>query len=396
MIGKAIKGKGARGLLEYLLNGERAKIIGGTLAGRTPRDIAAEIGAIRRLRPTLGKAILHLPVSAHPQDQTLSDQDWSDICHFLANGLGYEGCPMSFIRHHDTDHDHVHLVICRINAQGQTVSDSNDYRRIEALLRDVERTYHLHRVEQPGAGTKRKQQEQENNMNTQKDTLDPMLTSQTTEPISGTDADSGPGTDAPDLPIVAMAMSQPQPSSLSKRATDKYKRDKKRELLTPQYSEAMREAFGDQLRNIHQHTGGAVLYFDTPKAIRDSGSTVTAHHMGHKEAAQMLVRMAIAKKWSAVNFTGHPDFVRAAMLEALKSGLTVTPTDAAQAAMLAEVKAQLGIESVTLAGKPVQTSQLAAFRERRKEQGTLDPDYTPRDHHTPSHTQINKPSRRFG
>ncbi|MDP2163954.1 MAG: relaxase/mobilization nuclease domain-containing protein [Hydrogenophaga sp.] len=392
MIGKAIKGKGARGLLEYLLNGERATIIGGTLAGNTPRQMAAEIGAIRRLRPKLGKAILHLPLSAHPQDPTLSDHDWSDICHYVAQGLGYEGCPMKFIRHNDTDHDHVHMVICRINAQGQAISDSNDYRRIETLLRDVERKYRLRRVEQPGAGSTRNHRK-ETTMNTTHNTPAPDDgTADTPSNANDVQPDQGQGAEVIDLPVVAMTMTTPEPKHSSKRAADTYRREQRRELNTPQYTETMRELFGERLRNIHQHTGGAVLYFDKPKVIRDNGNSVTAHHMNHQEAAQMLVRMANVKKWKSVTFTGHPDFVRAAMLEALKSGLTVVPADVAQAGMLDEVKGQLCVESVTLAGKSVQPSQLAAFRERRKEQGALDPSYTPRQQNTPSRT----PGRRFG
>ena len=389
MIGKAIKGKGARGLLEYLLNGERATIIGGTLAGNTPRDMAAEIGAVRRLRPKLGKAILHLPMSAHPQDRTLSDQDWSDICHYVAHGLGYEGCPMKFIRHNDTNHDHVHMVICRINAQGQAISDSNDYRRIEALLRDVERKYRLHQVEQPGAGSKSNYRK-ETTMNTTHNT--PAPEDGATDALSNIEVETGQSAQVIELPVVAMTMTTPEPKHSSKRAADTYRREQRRELNTPQYTEAMRELFGDRLRNIHQHTGGAVLYFDNSKVIRDNGTSVTAHHMGHQEAAQMLVRMAKVKKWKSVTFTGHPDFVRAAMFEALKAGMTVVPADVLQAGMLDEVKGQLCIESVTLAGKSVQPSQLAAFRERRKSQGALDPNYTPRENNTPSHL----PGRRFG
>lgn len=389
MIGKAIKGKGARGLLEYLLNGDRATIIGGTLAGNTPRQMAAEIGAIRRLRPKLGKAILHLPLSAHPQDPTLSDHEWSDICHFVANGLGYEGCPMKFIRHNDTDHDHVHMVICRINADGQAISDSNDYHRIEALLRDVERKYRLRQVERPGAGSTRKHIKEipMNNPDNTKPQQDGAH-----DPEHNAEADHGHGAQIIDIPVVAMTMTQPEPKHSSNRAAEKYRREVRRELITPQYSQEMQALFGAQLRNIHQHTGGAVLYFDKPKVIRDNGNSVTAHHMSHQEAAQMLVSMAKVKKWKSVTFTGHPNFVRAAMLEALKSGLTVVPADVMQAGMLDEVKGQLCVESVTLAGKSVQPSQLAAFRERRKEQGALDPSYTPRQQNTPSHT----PGKRFG
>lgn len=383
MIGKAIKGRGARGLLEYLLNGARATTIGGTLAGSNPREMAAEIGAIRRLRPRMGKAILHLPISAHPKDRPLSDQDWNDIANYIAHGLGYEGCPMKFIRHNDTEHDHIHLVICRIDGQGKAVSDSNDYRRIETLLRDIERKYDLHRVEQPRAGGKEKHYYKENDMNTENNLP---AHDTTAEGTSAQHTETGESESAANasLPTWAMTMTEPQPANISKRATDKRRRELKREVLTSQYEQTMRQTFGSALNNIYQHTGGAVLYFaDKPKAIRDSGNEVTAHHMSNQEAAQLLVRMAQAKQWKSATFTGPPDFVRAAMQQALKAGLPVVPADEVQAALLEEVSNQNGIESVTQAGKPVQPLQLAAFREQRKRNGTLNPEYTPPKHTPP-------------
>ena len=72
--------------------------------------------------------------------------------------------------------------------------------------------------------------------------------------------DQGQGAEVIDLPVVAMTMTTPEPKHSSKRAVDTYRREQRRELNTPQYTEAMRELFGDRLRNIHQHTGGAVLY----------------------------------------------------------------------------------------------------------------------------------------
>ena len=67
MIGNLIKGRGARGLLDYLLAARDHKgklrpvvrLVGGTVAGRTPRQIAAEFDALHALRPRLGVHVLH-------------------------------------------------------------------------------------------------------------------------------------------------------------------------------------------------------------------------------------------------------------------------------------------------------------------------------------------------
>src|SRR3546814_6939287 len=68
MIGKLLKGRGARGLINYLLgthdhNGDerpRAEVIGGTLAGRNERELAAELRRFHPLRPHLGVPVAHM------------------------------------------------------------------------------------------------------------------------------------------------------------------------------------------------------------------------------------------------------------------------------------------------------------------------------------------------
>ena len=58
MIAKAVKGQGFRGALDYDLTKEQGKILDTNMAGVSPRELAAEFGEIRRLRPNLGKAVL--------------------------------------------------------------------------------------------------------------------------------------------------------------------------------------------------------------------------------------------------------------------------------------------------------------------------------------------------
>jgi hypothetical protein len=63
MIATISKGKGARGLLAYLVGDPklpRGIRVAGNMAGRTLRELAAEFGLVRKMRPTLGRAIAHV------------------------------------------------------------------------------------------------------------------------------------------------------------------------------------------------------------------------------------------------------------------------------------------------------------------------------------------------
>ena len=149
MIEKITKGKGARGLAEYLLaskdhNGDlrpRADIIGGTLAGRTARELAAEIGMLRRLRPNLQTAVGHVSLRVPEGDRPLSDQEWAAIGDRWPAEMGMDSyCTVCH-------GDHIHILFSRINSDGSVVSDSHDYRRGEAAVRKIEQEFGLVQVE---------------------------------------------------------------------------------------------------------------------------------------------------------------------------------------------------------------------------------------------------------
>ena len=145
MIAKAVKGTGFRGALAYDLAPEKGALLDTNMAGETPRELAAEFGAIRALRPTLGKAVLHVSLTAAPGEQ-LSDDQWREIGQRYLAGMGFSEHQYVLTRHTDTAHDHIHLVANRIGLDGQVVSDSRDYPRQEQLMREIEREYGLQEV----------------------------------------------------------------------------------------------------------------------------------------------------------------------------------------------------------------------------------------------------------
>ncbi len=149
MIEKIRKGKGARGLSEYLLakndhNGDirpRSDIIGGTLAGRTARELSAEIGMLRRMRPNLQTAVGHVSLRVPEGDRPLSDQEWTAIGDRWAAEMGMDSyCTVCH-------GDHIHIMFSRIISDGSVVSDSHDYRRGEAAVRKIEQEFGLVQVE---------------------------------------------------------------------------------------------------------------------------------------------------------------------------------------------------------------------------------------------------------
>jgi hypothetical protein len=145
MIAKAVKGRGFRGALEYDLGKEHGRVIDTNMNGNGPRELAAEFAEIRKLRPGLNKAVLHVSLSAAPGEH-LTDQQWIDIGRRYLHGMGLDRNQYLVTRHMDTDHEHVHLLANRIQFDGAVTSDSHDYRRQELLMRTIERDLGLRQV----------------------------------------------------------------------------------------------------------------------------------------------------------------------------------------------------------------------------------------------------------
>jgi hypothetical protein len=138
MIAKAVKGSGARGVLNYAIEKEKGEKIGGNMAGDTPRELSAEFSASRRLRPNLSKAVHHVSLSV-ADGERLTDAQWRQVADTYREKMGFDGSQFVLVRHSDQDHDHVHLIQSRIRLDGSVVSDSKDYERQEEVMRQVER-----------------------------------------------------------------------------------------------------------------------------------------------------------------------------------------------------------------------------------------------------------------
>lgn len=118
------------------------KIVGGTFAGRDAREIAAEFGALHRLRPKVGVYLLHESLRLPEGDPEPDDATWAAIADSWAKSMGVED--FVSVAHGD---GHIHIAASRIKRDGSVVSDQHDYRRSEAAIREIEIDFKLTLVE---------------------------------------------------------------------------------------------------------------------------------------------------------------------------------------------------------------------------------------------------------
>lgn len=119
------RGRGAAGLMRYLMDeGQKAtglknpEIVGGTLTGTRAAQLTRELTAVRALRPDVKRHLWHTSL-ALPPGEKLSTEKWDTIARDFMQEMQFpEDTAWTAIRHQDTDHDHIHIVACRISLSG--------------------------------------------------------------------------------------------------------------------------------------------------------------------------------------------------------------------------------------------------------------------------------------
>lgn len=352
MIGKiAAKGRGFRGLSAYLLRRGRGRIVAGLMAGRTPRELAKEFGLLRRLNPKLTKAVVHLMLSPAPDDPLLTDEQWQAIAQRYMTAMGFANAPWVAVIHQDTDHQHMHLMACRIGFDGKTISDANDFRKSEAIVRKIEAEFGLVAVPSPDGFTPKPSIRARATKQKTTNPGDQIMIDSTTPPNPFDPSDPQhatwpepfePGRDLAELAIVNTSPSIVMPgASVADLLTKKQRQDMRRSLVEDEYSQRMLTVLGDDLTRVFRHNGGVTLYFKQTGRISDQGDKLTVlGGMDEKLAARRIVAMGRERGWKTITFTGSASFLELAMREALKERLIVITNDARQAAILAKVMAE--------------------------------------------------------
>ena len=165
MIAKAYKLKGFRACLDYDISKEKGRVIKSNMEGEDPQSLAKEFAVIRQLKPKVSNAVLHVSLSASIGEK-LSDDEWVRIGERYLDGMGYTNNQFVMTRHHDTEHEHIHIVANRISLDGQVVSDSQDYKRQTSLMREIEKDFGLNVISSTSEKKSLKKSEVEKSLRT--------------------------------------------------------------------------------------------------------------------------------------------------------------------------------------------------------------------------------------
>ncbi|MGI0491379.1 relaxase/mobilization nuclease domain-containing protein [Alkalinema pantanalense CENA528] len=142
MIGKQMKGQSFSKLLYYLLGKDGAVFIGSNMEGTTVQELAAEFRFSQRLNPKVNRVVYHASLSLPPTEH-LDNDTWHEIAWNYLQTMGFGMNQYVVVKHTDSCHDHAHIVASRIRLDSTTVSDSWDYYRSEAAIRQLEQEYGL-------------------------------------------------------------------------------------------------------------------------------------------------------------------------------------------------------------------------------------------------------------
>jgi len=147
MICKISKSGSFKNLVEYL-DKKDAVVLGTNMYGQGSRELTAEFMTIHDLNPGIKQPVLHASLSLS-LGESLSDEQLKEACEAWMEKMGFDLTKNQYliVRHKDTEHEHAHLAINRIDmVSGKVVVDSFERYRSQEIIRQLERNYGLEQV----------------------------------------------------------------------------------------------------------------------------------------------------------------------------------------------------------------------------------------------------------
>lgn len=146
MIAKIIQGSGFAGAVNYVMDKKDARLVYGE--GVRLKDKASIIKNFvtqSKLKPKISKPVSHISLNFSTQDKSrLTDKFMVDVAQEYLRKMGYENTQYIIVRHFDAEHFHLHLVINRIDNNGNRISDKNEKLRNTKVCMELTKKYGLY------------------------------------------------------------------------------------------------------------------------------------------------------------------------------------------------------------------------------------------------------------
>lgn len=147
------RGTGFRGLLDYLKANEDGpapgRLIGGSMAGTTPRELAKEFAVSRRLRPDIAKPVWHNSLRL-PTFEDASDEDWNKIAEDYLTRIGFDIQKTQYCFWKHDDEAALHIVASRIMLDGTVYLGKNENLISTRVIQQLEKDHGLTITKGPG------------------------------------------------------------------------------------------------------------------------------------------------------------------------------------------------------------------------------------------------------
>lgn len=149
MVGKVSTGSSFSGLAQYLTKdeGRVAWTEPRWMIGTDPQEVAREMEAATLVADSrLEKPVYHVSISFSETDQPTREQMQQAADRVLGElGLGEHQALL--VAHEDKGHPHLHVMANRVHPEtGKAATVSFDYRRVESVLRELEKEWGMTRV----------------------------------------------------------------------------------------------------------------------------------------------------------------------------------------------------------------------------------------------------------
>ena len=147
MIGKQTKGTSFGGCIRYVLKEEKSKLLEAVGVDGTPEQMAEQFELQALLNDKVKNIVGHTSLNFSPEDgECLKSDDalMLQIAHDYMKLMGIENTQYIIARHIDREHPHCHIVFNRVDNDGKTISDKNDFRRNEKACKMLTAKYRLY------------------------------------------------------------------------------------------------------------------------------------------------------------------------------------------------------------------------------------------------------------
>jgi hypothetical protein len=146
MIAKIVQGSGFAGAVNYVMDKKDARLLYGE--GVRLKDKASIIQNFitqSKLKPNISKPVAHISLDFSAQDKNrLTDKFMVDVAHEYLGEMGYENTQYIVVRHFDTEHPHLHLILNRIDNNGKRISDRKEKLRNTKVCLELTTKYGLY------------------------------------------------------------------------------------------------------------------------------------------------------------------------------------------------------------------------------------------------------------